>query len=100
MPIPKSSDEANTIDGPKVFTKEMVRDLSIGELGRLMKQGWDFADPIEGKTWQEIFNQGADKDGYHYKAPDFHEGMLLENQVPEGDTYIAGTIGKIPKRRN
>ena len=75
----------------------MMKNLSIAQTVQLRKEGWDTDPPTNGMTWQEIFAEGADKDGYRYKSPDFHEGMLLENQVPEGDTYIAGTIGKLPK---
>jgi hypothetical protein len=97
MLTPKSSDEANTTDGRKIITPEMMQTLSIGEEIKLRRQGWDTDPPTNGMTWQEILNRATDKDGYFYKSPDFHEGMLLENQVPEGDTYIAGTIEKLPK---
>ena len=96
MPTLKSSDVANTTDGRKIITPEMMKTLSIGETIKLRRQGWDTDPPTNGMTWQEILAQATDKDGYFYKAPDFHEGMLLENQVPEGDTYIAGTVPKLP----
>ena len=98
MPTLKYSDVVNITNGPKIFTDEMIRDLPVGDLARLRKQGWDYLNPIAGLTWQEVFARGADKDGYRHKSPDFHEGMLLENQVPEGDTYIAGTMAKLPKQ--
>jgi hypothetical protein len=42
-----------------------------------LEEGWDYADPVADKTWQEIFAEGADKDSYRHMAPGFHEGMLL-----------------------
>ena len=99
MPKLKYSDVVKTTNGPKIMTPQILRDLPVGDLVRLRQQGWDTDPPTSHLSWRELDVRSGDKDGYFYKSPDFHEGMLLENQVPKGDTYIAGTANppKQPK---
>jgi hypothetical protein len=81
MPRRKSSEKANTTD--KIFSKEQVKNLTIPQLIEMQKQGWQYAEPAP--AWG----------GYTYKSPDFDPAKHLISPE-EGDTYIAGTIPKIP----
>jgi hypothetical protein len=78
MPTPKSSNEANTT---KVFTPEMVKNLSIAELDKLHQEGWDYEEPIRGKDWRELMPD----DPYAFKA----EGHDKANEVKSN--FVAQT---------
>ena len=82
MPTPKSSEKANTTD--KIFSKEQVKTLTIRQLMDMENQGWRHAE--EPPEWGSV----------NYEAPGFDPAKDMISPS-EGDTYIAGTVPKIPK---
>jgi hypothetical protein len=80
MPRRKSSEKANTTE--KIFSDEQVKYLPISKLIEMQKQGWDYEKPAP--EWGS----------YNYQAPGFDPAKDMIS--PPGDTYIAGTVPKLP----
>ena len=92
MPTPKSSDEGNTTD--KVFSKEQIKTLTIPQMIEMKKQGWRAENPVT--DWRKAHQERGDSQGFTFKAPGFDPSKDLISPS-EGDTYVAGTVQKIPK---